>query len=177
MNQLYSLISNHCHLDPAELKICYGGQMCPRSDVTLLEDADMYNDCTLVALCRVSGGGCNFTELLSKCEDCKDPGGCVFNQDGIAFGYGYHELVNKEMWKAITSQRTEAYSVIGTLFGLGYSQKVKVREMSEEPSTRLADVLHLLYHEDKYLTWERIIQLLTHEEHSDLAQVISNSIP
>jgi len=73
-----------------------------------------------------------------------------------------HIPVDKNRWRRITLQRTDAYSVICKAFNMGPLIKAKIEDNSEDPTHRLADVLHHLYHSDKSITWEKIVkQIIT----------------
>jgi len=86
-----------------------------------------------------------------------------------------HIPVDEDRWRRITQrQRSDAYSVICETFNMGPVIKAKIEDNSEDPTHRLADVLHHLYHSDNSITWEKFVpQIITIDEH--LAEVIRNN--
>ncbi|XP_065918879.1 uncharacterized protein [Dysidea avara] len=127
---------------------------------------NIQHDCTEHLVIRVPGGGdgwCLGTQLGITCSDpwkCRQP---IYGSPTKL-----HEVV---------AQRSDACEVVCEAFNIGNGVKNQIEDNSADPSIRLTDAVHYLYHQSHWwyqLTWHDVI-IKVKAVDIDLAEVIEQS--
>ena len=116
---------------------------------------DYYNIKTnsIINLCEVIRGGSEFFQLVSKCPGCSGVGSCdLLMRCGEIF---YIKDAAEDAWSALCN----TFNIKGSVIKM-------IKENSDSPAVRCADVVHRLLHADHSITWNNIkIQLGQHYPH------------
>lgn len=128
-----------------------GTEIGYNSDSRTVEEMGLNQNAFIHFVYRSKGGG-YFLGLLSKTSSCPDPRTCDFEDHGRA---NLSELCNLQVVKNITYCKEDAWLFFCGLFGMGSYEDV-IRENSESEYVRFADVVHRMYHENRFLTWDEI---------------------
>ena len=88
-------------------------------------------------------GGSNFCDLVSECPGCPGISSCDILIRCMEISYIYNAS-------------NDAWSALCDIFNIKRNVIKIIRENSDSPAVRCADVVHRLFHADHTLTWNNI---------------------